>query len=242
MSKINVVEMFKSVQGEGNEAGKITTFVRLGGCDFRCPWCDSKHTWKPNENGQVIEVQELVKQIEQIGVKHITFTGGNPCIWNEPMAELLLELKKKEYHISMETQGSQFRPWIVAVDNLVISPKNIDDKYKNMDEVKYKETINEIIKVRTDLNLKTIVKTPIFNQGDLEWVKNFVNFDGDYEIYLSVGNDWVDMEDGMQFKELILERYKWLIETVLEDEWFTSRLVSVLPQVHTLVWCNKAGV
>lgn len=242
MSKINVVEMFKSIQGEGNEAGKITTFVRLGGCDFRCPWCDSKHTWKPNENGRVIEVSQLMEEIEELGVKHITFTGGNPAIWTQPMEDLIGMLKLRGYHISMETQGSKFKLWMANVDNLVISPKNIADENKGMTVAEYKEEIQRIIKFRTKMNLRTIVKTPIFNQQDLDWVKDFVTFDGDYEIYLSVGNDWIDMEDTITFRTLILNRYKWLIETVVEDEWFVQRLVSVLPQVHVLVYDNQPGV
>ena len=242
MSKINVVELFKSVQGEGNEAGKVTVFVRLGGCDFRCPWCDSKHTWTPNESGRLVEVEDLVKEIEALGVKHCTFTGGNPCIWKEPMAEILQSLKQKGFSISMETQGSKMQRWIDLVDNLVISPKNITEREKGMSEQRYKASIKMIIDTRTALNLKTIVKIPIFNEQDLQWVKDFVTFDGEYDIYLSVGNDWVDMLDGTKFRALILERYKWLIETVLEDKWFTNRLVSVLPQVHTLVWLNEQGV
>lgn len=242
MSKINVIEIFKSIQGEGNEAGKITTFVRLGGCDFRCPWCDSKHTWKPNENGRIVEVSQLVKEIENLGAKHVTFTGGNPAIWEEPMKQLIKQLKTKGYHISMETQGSLFKLWMANVDNLVISPKNIADENKGMTVEQYKETIQQIITFRTCHNLKTVVKTPIFNQADLDWVKEFVDFKGTYDIYLSVGNDWIDMTETNTFRTLILNRYKWLIETVTEDEWFVQRLVSVLPQVHTLVWDNKAGV
>jgi len=46
-SDLNLVEIFSSIQGEGTYVGATTLFVRLGGCDLRCGWCDSPHTWKP---------------------------------------------------------------------------------------------------------------------------------------------------------------------------------------------------
>ena len=241
-NKLNLIEIFRSVQGEGNEAGKITTFVRLGGCDFKCPWCDSKHTWNPGQNGEMLTVEEMFNKIESFACKHVTFTGGNPAIWVKPMEELVKLLKLNGYQLSMETQGSQYRTWMANIDNLVISPKNIPDSCKSVTDKEYKETIQRIIDLRDTFGRKTIIKTPIFNQDDLEWVKEFVNFDGKYEVYLSVGNDWIDMEDTVQFRTLILDRYKWIIEQVVADSWFVERKASVLPQVHCLVWDNKTGV
>lgn len=242
MKNINVIELFASIQGEGNEVGKITTFIRLGGCDFRCPWCDSKHTWNAGQNGEMLPIDTLIEKIDAIGVKHLTFTGGNPCVWKEAMCELLQKLKDKGYMISMETQGSIFQFWINNVDNLVISPKNISDEARKISVEEYRKQIEYIIVYRTAMKMKTVIKVPIFNYDDIEWVKQFVNFEGDYEVYLSVGNDWTDMEDTVLFRTLILDRYKWLIETVIEDEWFVERQASVLPQVHTLIWTNDQGV
>ena len=238
MSKINVIEMFKSIQGEGNEVGKITTFLRLGGCSFRCGFCDSKQTWEPGKHGRMIEVDDLVNELEQYKTKHVTITGGNPAIWKEPMLELVLKLKEMRYTIAMETQGDIFQPWMSVIDNMVISPKNIENLPITIEQ--YKENIQKIIDRRGSKT--TIIKTPIFNKDDLNWFKDFVQFDGNYKIYLSVGNDWTDMTDTAKFRELILARYKWLIEEVLQDQWFVDRQTCVIPQVHVLVWDNKAGV
>ena len=48
MGEANLVEIFSSFQGEGPHVGQSTLFVRFGGCDLRCPWCDSPHTWQPS--------------------------------------------------------------------------------------------------------------------------------------------------------------------------------------------------
>ena len=205
--------------------------------------CDSKQTWEPGKNGEMLTVDETVTRIEEMATNHVTITGGNPAIWKEPMEQLLIQLKIKGYKISMETQGDIYRDWMCLVDNLVISPKNIPNLPITVDE--YKRNIQKIITMRSqgqNLGLVTIIKTPIFTQKDLDWFKEFVDFKGEYKIYLSVGNDWVYMEDETEFRKLILQRYKWLIETVIEDKWFCDRHASVLPQIHTLVWTNISGV
>ena len=228
-----VNELFKSVQGEGNEAGRVTAFIRFTGCDFKCPFCDSKHTWTVNENNKKYTPEELFREVEKLKVNHITLTGGNPAIWNDEMREFLEIMKENEYFISMETQGSIYKDWFKLIDNIVISPKNIPNRPIN--EVKYKETIQTII----DNAQNVIIKTPVFNTDDIQWVKNFVKFNGDYKIYLSVGNEHLDETDGDKFRKLILEKYLWLIEEVLKDEELKN--YNVLPQLHTLVWINEQG-
>ena len=53
MSGANLFEIFSSVQGEGVHVGATTLFVRFGGCDLRCRWCDSPHTWEPASNCRI---------------------------------------------------------------------------------------------------------------------------------------------------------------------------------------------
>ena len=228
-------EMFKSVQGEGNEAGKPTIFIRFTGCDFKCHFCDSKHTWSISREDEKLSPDQLFKKVETFGTKHVTLTGGNPAIHQDEMKEFVKLLKENYYEISMETQGSIYRDWFSYIDNIVISPKNINNR--PLEDEEYQKIIQKIIDNKRNT---LIIKIPVFNEDDLRWIKEFVNFKGDYEIFLSVGNEHLDNEDISEFREKILNKYEWLINKVLEDKELNR--CNVLPQIHTLVWGNKKGV
>ena len=77
---MRVNEIFKSIQGEGNEAGRVTCFVRFVGCDFKCPFCDSKHTWTTSNTDFDVTPQEFFEEVEKFKVNHVTLTGGNPAL------------------------------------------------------------------------------------------------------------------------------------------------------------------
>lgn len=226
-----VNEIFKSIQGEGNEIGRITAFIRFTGCDFKCSFCDSKHTWSIEEKSVKYTPLELFKKVEELKVNHITLTGGNPAIYNDEMKEFLEILKEHNYFISMETQGSIYKDWFKLLDNLVISPKNIENRPIKDEE--YKSIIQKIINNAK----KVIIKTPIFNTEDIKWIKEFITFTGDFDIYLSVGNEYLEETNPDKFRKLILNKYLWLIEEVLKDEELKN--YNVLPQLHTLLWINE---
>src|SRR3990172_6125490 len=93
---VNLIEIFSSVQGEGLYLGQATLFVRFGGCDLRCVWCDTPHSWNVSEKCQVevvpgsgqsethinpIACAEVLRLCECIGLKKLRFvslTGGEP--------------------------------------------------------------------------------------------------------------------------------------------------------------------
>ncbi|MDL2262529.1 7-carboxy-7-deazaguanine synthase QueE [Bacteroidales bacterium OttesenSCG-928-I21] len=80
-NKIPILEEFYSIQGEGFNTGKAAYFVRVGGCDLACHWCDSKESWKP-ETHQFIEIQSILDRIKQTPADSIVVTGGEPLIYN----------------------------------------------------------------------------------------------------------------------------------------------------------------
>lgn len=232
---LTINELFASIQGEGNEAGKPTIFIRFTGCDFKCHFCDSKHTWLKSNKDIKLSAEDLFERVKELKIKHVTLTGGNPALYKEPMKEFVKILKENGYEISIETQGSIYRDWFKYIDNIVISPKNIPNRPLNEEE--YKETIQKII----DNHKKTlIIKIPVFNDDDIKWIKNFVKFDGDYKLFLSVGNEYLNDDDISKFRDKILTKYEWLINKVLEDEELHKCIV--LPQIHTLIWANKQEV
>jgi 7-carboxy-7-deazaguanine synthase len=116
------------VQGEGPLTGRPTVFIRMGGCDYRCSWCDSLYaveakyakTWdKMNAETIVGWAREYMPVFASPG--HVTLSGGNPAIHD--LGNLVDLLHAAGYEVAVETQGSVFKEWLLDVDNLVVSPK-----------------------------------------------------------------------------------------------------------------------
>jgi 7-carboxy-7-deazaguanine synthase len=119
----NLVEVFSSVQGEGPTAGVSTLFVRLGGCDLRCRWCDSPETWLPARECRVetergsgrfravpnpISIETAVALAEALEVeahRFVSLTGGEPLLQAETVGLLARALRSRGPRILLETQG-----------------------------------------------------------------------------------------------------------------------------------------
>jgi len=76
-----IVEEFYSIQGEGFHTGKAAYFLRIGGCDVGCRWCDEKRSWNAKE-WEAVNVEEVVQRAAQQPAKAIVVTGGEPLMWN----------------------------------------------------------------------------------------------------------------------------------------------------------------
>ena len=131
---IRISEIFgPTIQGEGALIGQPTIFVRTGGCDYRCDWCDTlhavdsefRHTWKP------MSAEDIFAQIETLsGGKPlmISLSGGNPAI--QPLKPLIALGHAKNYTFALETQGSIAADWFEDLDVLTLSPKPPSSKMK----------------------------------------------------------------------------------------------------------------
>lgn len=125
-NKLYISEIFKSIDGEGFHAGQTTVFVRLFGCNLRCPWCDSKYTWTEEQHEKIygrkpiwMTVDEIVAKVEELEqgwpYKSICLTGGEPLMEeNKPrIAELIEKLLPLQYAINIETNGAiDYRWWV----------------------------------------------------------------------------------------------------------------------------------
>lgn len=123
MADANLVEVFSSVQGEGPHVGETTLFVRFGGCDLRCSWCDSPHTWQPAarcrlelgrgtarfrevQNPVPLEVvAEAAAALDAAAHRFVSFTGGEPLLQPEAVADLAERLGGLGPRIHLETHG-----------------------------------------------------------------------------------------------------------------------------------------
>lgn len=104
---MKVVEIFKSIEGEGKRAGLPCTFVRLFGCNLRCKYCDTKYGWSNEYADSVKEmsVDQIVETVAKLGIPHVTITGGEPLI-HDDIVLLISELAKRNFWVNVETNGT----------------------------------------------------------------------------------------------------------------------------------------
>lgn len=101
---MKVVEIFRSIDGEGKRVGLPTTFIRLYGCNLKCSYCDTRYGCE-GDNYRVMSIQEIMDEVRYWEVKNITITGGEPLI--HPGVQSLVEVLLAEgYWVNIETNGS----------------------------------------------------------------------------------------------------------------------------------------
>lgn len=113
-----IVETFHSVQGEGHHTGVSAFFIRLGGCDVRCPWCDTKESWNAQRHPQR-SIVELVAEVKQARPAIAIITGGEPLLHD--LTPLTVAIKQQNIPVHLETSGSH--PFSGEFDWVTFSPK-----------------------------------------------------------------------------------------------------------------------
>jgi organic radical activating enzyme len=157
-----LVEEFFSVQGEGYHTGKAAYFIRLGGCDVGCSWCDSRFSWNPDLH-PMIDTNDIIDHVLKSGTDSVVVTGGEPLMWN--LDYLCSELKYNNISSFIETSGAY--PLSGQWDWICLSPK------RNMPPLK------EICSVADEL--KVIVQ----NKSDFEWAEKYrLSVSGSCRLYL----------------------------------------------------------
>lgn len=113
-----LVEEFFTIQGEGYHSGEAAWFIRLGGCDVGCSWCDSRFSWDP-EMHPLVETDTIIEHVLNSGTKSVVVTGGEPLMWN--LDYLCEGLKKRGICTFIETSGAY--PLSGRWDWICLSPK-----------------------------------------------------------------------------------------------------------------------
>ena len=131
---VPLMEEFYTIQGEGFHTGKAAYFVRIGGCDVGCHWCDVKESWNA-----AMHPPTAVDSIAENAAKHsntVVVTGGEPLTWN--MGPLTRALKDRNMAIHLETSGAY--PVTGIWDWVCLSPKKtkppLEEWYGLADELK----------------------------------------------------------------------------------------------------------
>lgn len=126
-------EVFATVQGEGASLGVPSVFVRLGGCNLQCSFCDTAYTWdwsrfdKKKETVELAtdEVATLALDAAKDGVRNVVFTGGEPLLQQRDLALVGARMKERGFRIEVETNGTVVPEPALAelVDQWNVSPK-----------------------------------------------------------------------------------------------------------------------
>jgi 7-carboxy-7-deazaguanine synthase len=116
---MKVAEIFYSIQGEGLLTGVPSVFVRTSGCPLRCWFCDTDYTsWRVE--GEELSAEEVLDRVAEFPARHAVVTGGEPMV-APGVEELTLGLRRRGYHITIETAATHFKP--VECDLASLSPK-----------------------------------------------------------------------------------------------------------------------
>lgn len=144
-----LVEDFYTIQGEGAYQGQAAYFIRLGGCDVGCVWCDVKESWDASSH-PLISVGEMTGRAAASGTPVAVITGGEPLMYD--MTELTRALQARNIRTHLETSGVY--PLTGSWDWICFSPK------------KFKSPHPSVFEKADEL------KVVVYNASDFDWAEN----------------------------------------------------------------------
>ena len=145
-----VMEHFYTLQGEGFHSGKAAYFIRLGGCDVGCVWCDVKDSWAADKH-PLMSVEEITGIAAGNPGRIAVITGGEPCMHD--LKAICDELHKAGFKVHIETSGAH--PLSGDLDWITLSPK------------KFKAPLEEC------LNKADELKIVVYNRSDFKWAEQY---------------------------------------------------------------------
>lgn len=147
--KLPLVEEFYTLQGEGIQTGTPAYFIRLGGCDVGCSWCDTKHSWNPTLFPPV-PTDEIVARAASFPAKAVVVTGGEPTTY--PLGYFTRKLKEAGVKTFIETSGAY--PLSGDWDWICLSPKKNAPPTDNIHRLAHE------------------LKVVIYEPSDIEWAEH----------------------------------------------------------------------
>jgi 7-carboxy-7-deazaguanine synthase len=240
MTGVPVVEVFgPTIQGEGELAGVPTAFVRFGGCDYRCTWCDSLHAVLPDAVREAprMTAPEIAESLGGLPARPewVTLSGGNPALLE--LGDLVARLHQDGWRIAVETQGSIWRDWLADVDLLTVSPKPPSSGMLSSDHEA--ETLRFLGRA-VEASGQVVLKIVVFDDQDYDWARGVRASWTGVPFHLSCGTDppQVDTSHAEALRELSV-RYRWLCERAAHDPIMID--ARILPQLHVVAWGHEKG-
>lgn len=227
MNNLLVSEIFgPTIQGEGPHTGQRATFLRLGGCNLTCSWCDSAYTWDGKRYSLKEELHkrsasELAETIRRKDAELLVLTGGEPLLQQGTSLFHLLHSLEADCHVDVETNGT-IRPTldlIALVQLFVVSPKLGHAEVPNairMDVLEYYSTLPSVLKI--------VCRTT----ADVEEAARLAD-----EACFPRSQTWV-MPEGIHPAQVLMRQRDLADATLALGMNLSSRL-------HVLIWGNERG-
>jgi organic radical activating enzyme len=183
-----IMEQFYTIQGEGANTGQPAYFIRTGGCDVGCVWCDVKESWDADAHPKY-DVETIAENAQASFCPNVVITGGEPCMYN--LSPLTSHLQSLGFNTWLETSGAH--PITGDWDWIVFSPK------------KFKEPLPEAYQLANEL------KVVIANKHDFKWAEQHAQkVNGKAELFLQV--EWSRREKLMPLVvEYVKAHPRWRI-------------------------------
>ncbi|MFM1933020.1 MAG: hypothetical protein RL226_2323 [Bacteroidota bacterium] len=172
--QLPVMEQFYTIQGEGEFTGSPAWFIRLGGCDVGCFWCDVKESWDADAHPKW-SVEQLVEEAVESGAPIAVITGGEPCMHN--LDALTAQLQAKGIRTHLETSGAH--PLTGSWNWICLSPK------------KFKPVRQEFYAVAHEL------KIVVYNKHDLQWAEGHRNAVDVAKTLCFLQPEWEEREENL---------------------------------------------
>ena len=185
-SLLPLMEEFYTIQGEGFHSGKAAYFIRLGGCDVGCHWCDVRESWNA-ELHPLTSVETIVANASKYPAKTVVVTGGEPLLYNLDL--LTRRLKEEGIKTFIETSGAY--PLSGDWDWICLSPK------------KFKGPMPQIAPLAGEL------KVIVFNKSDFDWAEEHASLVSEHcKLYLQP--EWSKAEQMMPIIiEFVKDHPRW---------------------------------
>lgn len=222
-----VVEVFHSIQGEGERTGEPSTFIRLAGCNLRCTWCDTSYSWSA-EGVKAAARTRIDELADQVTERAVVLTGGEPMLHRRRLPALIAALRERGVeHVTVETNATIWEPELARqVDLWSLSPK-----LPGSGETADTAVIGQYLRGARD---RTQLKFVVVEPGDLDQMWQLLERVGE-EL---PGPVLLQPDGTREDYDLVL---RVLAQQVMDDDgsWRgvpRRSLVRVMSQVHRVAW------
>ncbi len=226
-----VMEIYRSIQGEGTLMGVPTTFVRFFACNLRCSWCDTRYSWSVREGGTwtTLSPQAVAEEIADQGARHVVLTGGEPTLQKD-LLQLATLLKGQDYHLTIETNATIVpEPLLPLIDLWSLSPKLSS---AGEDYLRPAAITQFLTRLRVEQQQWKFV---IADDADEQLLRRLLN---SYPLFRERQVPIVLQPEGARAQEDYPRTMEQLAER-LRDPFWDAYNVRALPQLHVIIWGRK---